>query len=142
MTATAAEARVEIQTTVNVAWLADASSQNLPLLWEDKPEAPPDSGAWARVTLRHATGRQATLRGATGERRFRRTGTLTVQIFTPHGEGLTLNDTLSKIITDALEGVTTASGVIFRDVRPNEIGPDGKWYQTNVLAGFEYDEVR
>lgn len=97
---------------------------------------------WARATLRHNTGFQATLAGETGQRRFRRTGTLVVQIFQPPGAGLSLNPDLAKIVVDAYEGVTSAGGVIFRDVVPNEIGVDGGFFQTNVSVNFEYDEIK
>lgn len=142
MTATIDQARDEIFSTFNEAWKGDSASAQLPVLWPDRSQEPPDTGAWCRVTLKHTSGRQATLSGEIGSRRFRSTGFVIVQIFTPTGMGLTLTDQLTKIAVRAFQGVTTASGVIFRDVRPTEAGQSGNWHQTNVLADFEYDEVR
>ncbi|RKZ20191.1 hypothetical protein DRQ50_00095 [bacterium] len=143
MTATIAQARDEILGTFQTAWLADSVSQLLPVLYSDVSQEPPDAGAWARVTINHTASRQATLSGETGARRYRRFGFVTVQLFTPTGEGLTLGDELTTIAVRAFEGVTTAPGrVIFRNVRPIEVGQGGSWFQTNVLADFEYDEVR
>lgn len=103
---------------------------------------PADQVPWARVSLRHVTSRQASLAGANGTRRFRRTGVLTVQVFEPPGRGLSGGTDLAKIVQDAFEGITSPGGVIFRDVAINEVGPDGDFYQTNVVAFFEYDEIK
>lgn len=97
---------------------------------------------WATVTLRHAAGFQATLSGATGSKTFRRLGLITFQIFTPIGKGLQDSYALAKVLTDAYEGSSTPGGVWFRDVRMNEIGRDGKFFQTNVLVDFQYDEIK
>jgi hypothetical protein len=63
-------------------------------------------------------------------------------VFEPPGKGLSGATDLPKVIQDAFEGVATASGVWFRDVTVNEIGPDGDFFQTNIVAFFEYDEVK
>jgi len=104
----------------------------------------PPSGQepWCRVVLRHSASNQATLSGAVGTRRFRRYGVLTVQLFDLPGKGLSGAEDLSKIIMDAYEGKTSPGGVIFRRVRTNEIGPDGDFYQINIVAEFEYDEIK
>lgn len=104
----------------------------------------PPSGQdpWARVAIRHATSAQASLSGTVGSRRFRRTGVLTVQVFEPAGQGLSGTTDLPKIVQDAFEGVSTPGGVWFRDVAINEIGPDKSYFQTNVVAFFEYDEIK
>ena len=142
MTATVTQARNEMMATFKVAWDAAAVSQNVPVLYPDVSDDPPTSGAWARVTVVHDSGEQATLASHQGLRRYHRTGTIIVQLFTPAGGGQVLSDALGKVVTDAFEGVTTESGVIFRNVIPKEIGQDGAWFQVNVQAGFEYDEVR
>ena len=142
MTATRTEARDEILGTFRTAWLASSASQDLPVIYPDSAADKPASGAYARVAVSHIDGRTATLAGATGYRRFRREGFVTVSIYTPIGGGLTLNDDLSTIVVNAFEGVMTTSGVIFRNVRAQEAGRDGSRFQTNVLADFEYDEVK
>jgi len=113
-------------------------------MWPDvAAQKPPTSGAWARVDIKHNTSRKATLSNGVGMRRFRRTGLLTVQIFTPPGDGQVLSDQLTIIVKNAFEGVTTSPGrVMFRDVWLREVGQGGNFYQVNVLAEFEYDEVR
>ena len=85
---------------------------------------------------------QATLSGPIGRRRFRRFGVLIVQLLVPSGRGLSGGTDYAKLIQDAYEGVTSPGGVIFRNVRVNEIGQSGSFYQTNVSADFEYDEIK
>lgn len=137
------QARDEILGVHKTAWDADPASNGLPVLYWDTEGSIPDSGAWCRLTVRHAEGRTAAIGGPAGSRRFRHTGTVTVQIFTPHNEGGTLSDQLCDVVENAYEGAVTSPGrVIFRNVRTNEIGQDGQWFQVNVLADFEYDKIR
>jgi hypothetical protein len=107
-------------------------------------DEPSGVAAWARVLVRHAPGgrRQATLSGEAGARRFRATGTVIAQVMAEFGKGLNLADSLAKIVKDAFEGKTTSGGVIFRNVSSAEVGKSGQWWQTNITADFEYDEIR
>lgn len=109
---------------------------------EDNTFPPDPSTPWARLTIRHSTGRQASLSGADGTKRYDRGGFLTVQVFVPAGEGLARAYQLGKVVTDAYEGTASTRGVWFRNARVNEIGPDGDWLQVNVLVDFNYDEVK
>lgn len=139
MSANPQQARDEILATFQEAW----ASTGVPVLYADRAQDVPDDGAWARISVQHQDGNQATLSGAVGQRRFRHTGTVFVQVFTPFDDGMVQNDELVMIAKDAFEGtVTSPGGVIFRRVRINEVGQDGQWFQTNVLASFEYDQIR
>lgn len=145
MTATLTQARDEMQTVFRTAWLASAVSQSYPIQYADVSydSTPTDVDAWARLTVQHGPSEQVTLVSDVGSRRFRRFGIITAQVFTKHGKGMSLSDQLAEIGRNAFEGVATTPGrVIFRNVRTNEVGQDGQWFQTNVLAEFEYDEVR
>lgn len=144
MTATVSQARNEMHALFKAAWEAEEISRDLPVLYGDVPGLlPPSEGNWARITVQHQEGFQATLSGATGNRRFRRLGVVTVQVFTEFGDGQVDADALGIITKNTFEGEVTSPGrVIFRNVRLNEVGQDGQWFQTNVLADFEYDEVR
>lgn len=97
---------------------------------------------WARVTIKWAPGQGQTL-APVGSRRFDRRGNVTVQIFTPVGKrGLLQSDRLAKVAQDAFEANAPAAGPWFRNVRLQDIGPDGAWYQVNVVAEFTFDEVK
>ena len=143
MTATLTQARDEMFKAFRDAWIADSASQQLPVLYPDTSDDPPKEGAWARVSINHGSSGQATLAGDSGQKRYRHTGFITVELYTPRGDGLVLNGELSIIVKHAFEGVATSPGhVTFYRVRVREVGPDGQWFHTNVLADFEYDEVR
>lgn len=139
MSADIATARDQIAAVFKAAW----DPTGFPAIYQDvKQEKPAAGTTWARLTIQHSGGFQATLSGETGNRRFRRVGIGTVQIFTPFGDGLDSSDALAKIVHEAFEGVTTTSGVIFRDVATVEVGIDGPWWNTNVTFSFEYDKIR
>jgi hypothetical protein len=75
--------------------------------------------------------------------RFRQFGIVTAQVFTVSGDGLTASDDLVELALNAFEGEKTGLDRIeFRNARPNEIGQDGPWFQTNVIAEFEYDRLK
>jgi hypothetical protein len=151
---TPAEARDDILTMVNTGWTAVGSaSENLPLLfWNSKQQVPKTNDAngnptsWGRVNVAHVTGGQGALRGSPeglpNTTPWTRQGLVTVQVFTPLGTGLSIADSLYKIVLDVFEGRKSPLGVWFRETRLNEIGPSGGWFQANILAEFEYDEIK
>lgn len=96
---------------------------------------------WARATIQHATGKQSSLSGSSGTKRFTETGIVTIQVFTPVGDGSTASYQLATLVRDAYRD---ALGPIvwFRDVQIHEVGISGASFQNNVLATFSYDEVR
>lgn len=122
------------------------SGTPLPVEWDGQDTgSPPDlTKPCARVFVRHVGSRQITF-GETGNRRFNRRGIVTVQVFQPISDrrGLSVVQNLAIIARDAYEGKGTATGIWFRNVRSREVGADGRgWYQYNVTAEFEYDELK
>ena len=134
------QARDEVHALFKLAW--DAGAPGIPLLYWDTAQVVPTTGAWARITMKHVVSGQTTLSGETGQRRFTRTGVITVQIFTPTGDGNVNADLLANVAKNAFEGVHTPGDIWFRDVTATEVGQEGVWFQTNVTAAFIYDEVR
>lgn len=126
--------------TVNGGSAPDVEYQNIA---PEKAHLGKGNKAWARATVRHATGEQRSM-GTPGNRIFTRRGVVTIQIFTPAGkQGLVLADRLGKVAVDAFEGEETSTGdVWFRNVTYREVGVDGNWFQVNALAEFEYDAVK
>ena len=100
----------------------------------------PDTGAWVRLTVRGLGRAQNTL-GKLGNRRFRATASLFVQVYTETNTGVKQSDTLTKEAADIYEGVSF-SGLDFNSVEVNETGPEDKWYQSVVEAQFDYDEIK
>ncbi len=143
---TIAEARDEILLHFRTAW--DAGAPPVPrLIYDDRHRDLPDDAPYARITVRHNIFEQATVGGRIGSggagQRFHRFGIVTVQIFTVSGDGLSKSDVLVNLALDAFEGERTGSDrVEFRNTRINEIGQDGPWFQTNVIAEFVYDRIK
>lgn len=105
-----------------------------------KPSTDNPVKSWVRVQLRHINSSKTSLTGTVQRSRFTRNMNLTVQVFTPSGDGLEEENRIIPIIQHALEGKTTANGLQFFDVTANEIGEDGPWWMTNITARVEYDE--
>lgn len=132
------EARDEMLAVFHAAW----GPLGYPVVWTDLPEDVPQAETvWARVTVRHATGRQASLAGEQGARRWNRTGTLFVQVFAPVGDGSTAVYAAAQVVADAYQAAR-GLGVWFRNTRINEVGASGAFEQINVLTDFSYDDVR
>lgn len=150
MSLTREQARDEILTVLKTAWDAGVESAGVPIYYQNTEGDPAntqitgttDPSSWARATLLHNIRRQGALSAATGHILYEIEGILTIQLFTPHGDGLLKSDKLSKIVEDAFDGVKTPSGVWFKNVRSNEVGPSGAWFQTNVVVEFNYDEIK
>lgn len=144
--ATRAEARDEILDHFTTKW--DAGTPPIPLLlYDDKARGLPADAPYARITIKHNISPQVTI-GATVAKggngvRFRRFGIVMVQVFAISGDGLTSADVLVDLALDAFEGESTGLDRIeFRNVTANEIGQDGPWFQTNIIAEFSYDRVK
>lgn len=145
MSLTRKQAVDEMLALVKTAWQTTAGLDITRVKWENiASSSVPPSGqyAWARVTVRHNESEQASLAGVVGTRMFRRHGVISIQVFEVVGVGLLKTTDLPAIIRNAFEGVTSTGGVIFRRVTINEVGESGDFYQTNVVASFEYDQIK
>jgi hypothetical protein len=110
--------------------------------WESvKTDRVTSETSWMSFVIRHASARQDSL-GGIGSRSFLRTGTAIAAIFSPIGKGLQESYTLAKTVNDAYEGKTSPNGIWFRNVRIQEIGRDGDFFQINVIIDFEYYETK
>lgn len=144
------DATDDIKSLFWVAWQANAPALNnsaVPkVFWDGEIELDnrPMDAPWASVVVRHQDAPQSSLSGETGKKRYTRFGTVFVQVFVPLtlDQRLSLAQSLAIIVEDSYKGKSTTSGVWFRNVRTNEVGPTEAWYQTNIMANFEYDEFR
>lgn len=147
MRLSATTARDEIQAMFWAAWNTVAVSTIVgyvpSVTFPNVPADEPDPEKyWVRYNLAHDSGKQATL-GAPGNRRFSKSGLVTVQLFAPLtlGDGLGKSLALAQIVQGAYEGQHSDSGVWFQDAVIKEIGTSDSWYQTNVQARFRYEEL-
>lgn len=142
-----AAARDDILALFKATWDAsglDSNGQPVKAVYDDTAEERPEQGQpWVRLMVKHTTGGQATVGGRPGQKRFRRFGILTVQVFTPFGQGLTLSDTLVNVVLGIFEGQQASlDGAFFYNCRPQEIGQSDDWHQTNVVVEFQWDQIR
>lgn len=141
MSATFREARDDILGAFKAAW----DETGYFVAWPQKPAEPPadqvEPQPWARITIEHARGFQASLASDQGLRRWERRGFVVTQVFAPGGAGTGETYDLAKRVVDAFQGKKTAHGVWFRNVRIQERGASGPWFQVNVVVEFTYDEL-
>jgi hypothetical protein len=109
--------------------------------YDDFPFTTPDNTPWVRLNIRHEDGYQASV-GSPQSNKFRRDGLVTVQIFTPKGQAQITALQTADAVVNIFEAKPRISGIMFNNVRVNEIGDDGfGWYQINVKADFSYDTI-
>ncbi len=128
------EAREAIYDRFVTAW-----GSTTPLTFDSENFAAPDE-PWARLTVRNSGSTQRTL-GSPGNRRFRRVGSVFIQLFDLVDEGLANLDSLSRDARGVFEGVSF-DGLDFTNVVIRESGADGKWFQFVVEAFFDYEETK
>lgn len=134
-------ARDEVYAVLKAAVDASAYAA-VPILYPDTvKDAPKDGTSYMRAFVDFTTERLASL-GPISNRRYRVMGLVQVQVFTPYGEGQSSGDLISGVVKRAFRGVNTGSDAIsFRNARVVDVGRDGAYVQTNVVAEFDYDEL-
>ena len=112
-----------------------------PIAWDNLDfNAEAQNTPWVRLNVQFVTGTIAAL-GIVGDRCFRNQGLVFVQVFSPVGEGKSANTVLATVARGTFRGVQLPGGLWFRNAAIVDVGPDGKWYQQNVMAEFIFDEV-
>lgn len=145
MTVAAGQARDEVFALIRAAVLAwDATVK---VYWEGKlvptAQLPTLNDTWVRVSMQHVDGRQESLAGGDGLRRWNRVGFVTAQCFAPLSKGSVARASeLASVVRDALQGRQTESCVWFKRPRITEVGEDRDWFNVNATIDFDYDELR
>lgn len=110
-------------------------------VYDDLPGSVPSTDKlWARLTVRHAAGGQASLAGDSGQRRWGAEGTVFIQVFAPMGDGAQAARNAAHVVMNAFRDAKLP--VWFRNTQMREVGASGAFFQINVLTTFSYDEVR
>lgn len=137
----------EIFDVVNVAWNAGAAAivgYTPEIRWQGIEEdgLPDSSEFWARISQQTVDRKQTTF--AVSTLRYTVTGLLFVQLFGPKSDVSSMEKlrTLAEMICNALDGVKTDGGVIFRNTRPQELLDDEGFKRINVVSEYEFDEVK
>lgn len=98
---------------------------------------PTPEQTWLRAQFAPNDGFQASMGG--GPNRYRRFGLLTVQVFTPGGQGKRANGAICQTLMRGFEG-QAAGAVSFENVRTVEVGRSDAWFQQNVVMEWDYDD--
>lgn len=106
-----------------------------------KPHPRDTEKPWGRVVVRHAPGGSGA--AALGNHRFRRTGTVFLQVFYPltGGKSLEKASALARVGQKAYESARSGP-VSYKSVTVSEKGPDGSFYRVDCTAKFWWDELR
>ena len=100
----------------------------------------PADSPWVRVSVRSLSRSQETM-GRVGNRKFRPTALVFVQVYTRTNTGVEQGDTLAVQAKDIFEAISF-SGLDFNNGLVRETGPDGKWYQHVAEIKFDYEEIK
>lgn len=121
----------------------DEFSGQFDIALDNQPFTPPEAGEgvkWVRVNVQFNTGNQDSL-GTEGNRKFVKRGFLFVQVFTPVGHATNDNDELAQDSLDLFDGERLGD-LWFQDGRIVTIGPDGEWYQQNVVLELTFEAIK
>lgn len=150
MTTNYSVATAEMFGALNVNWQAHSAAivGYIPLLYwpgVEQTDAPALDKYWARASILTVVEGDDALGsdGPGGTRYYLSAGNLFVQCFGPMiGDPQVMDRlrSLSTLAQNSFRGNKTASGVWFRNVRKQELGPDEKFYRINVIAEWQYQE--
>lgn len=141
------EATDEIFGYLKTIWDADAAMTGVTLFWDnvktptpgDDATKPAKPSAWARATLRHLASPIEGKGGATSK--YLTEAILTVQIFTPYGDGSEQWRAIVKSLLAAFRDYTIAGQPIwFTNARALERGQDRVWFAVDFVSDVRYEE--
>lgn len=139
MIASRTEARDEILTPLK----AVADGLSLTQIYDDTKTAVPTDGTveWVRIQVKHRRGTRTSLGRKGGTSKHTQSGFVFVEIYTPREDGLARNDVVSAAFAESFN--TSVTGDIwYQDVSPVEVGEEGNWFRTDVIAEFQYDLIQ
>lgn len=113
---------------------------NVFVKWPDQNNQLPNDVTWIRPTINHNSGGQHSLGGPDGQKRWKRSGFVIIQVFSPVAQGRDDGYRVAQDLVNLLQ--SWKHGCIwFRNIAFMEAGADGAFTQTNVSAIFQYDDI-
>lgn len=116
-----------------------AVALSLPTQYPNAPFTIPDATSWADWTVLFGDEVQRTVGSTT--RRFRVTGILQVDVYTPMRQGEDAGMVTAEAIGDRYSG-TDRAGATFRDHSVTPLGRSGGWFRHVVRCSFQADRFR
>ena len=122
---------------------AIADGASLYAIYDDTAKEVPDDASvkWVRISVKHANGTRTSLGRQDGKSKQTQSGFVFIEIFTPRDNGLQDSDTLSEAFADSLRNFSDGD-IWIGDVSVVEMGEDGSWFRSDVIAEFSYDLIR
>lgn len=120
-----------------------ASFSAVPMALDNQNFDPPTPSAtikWVRLSVQFVGGRQDSF-GKSGNRKFLKSGLLSIQVFTAIDEATNVNDTLCQQVQDLFEGVRI-DDIWFYDGGIRFSGAENEWFQQNVVFDFDFEDVK
>lgn len=154
MSTTPQGARKEVFALIAAGWASGSPAivnalQAPELRYQGQEQAglPGSTKYWARASTQLATTRQAAfaMQGVGASVPIYDTaGVVVVQVFAPMIEPTSYakGELLAELAQCMFMATETPSGVWFRNPRINELTPDGTWYRWNVLADFQFNQMK
>ncbi len=153
MTLTPQEARKELFAKVNECWQANSAAivGYIPeIRWQgiEEGKIPGADKFWMRAGTTTVTTRQRGHRlpdGPEGSPVIYTTfGFITLQVFAPMNSRTSWSkgELLSELGQRMFMASETGGGVWFRNPRIRELNNDGTWYRWNVIADYQFDQMK
>jgi hypothetical protein len=122
---------------------AVVAAASLYAIYDDTNKQVPKNAAtkWVRISVKHRNGSRASLGRADGKGKHTQSGFVFVEIFTPREDGLVDSDVLSAAFADSFRSAPDGD-IWYKDVSETEVGENGNWFKTDVIAEFEYDLIQ
>ena len=128
-----------------VGYLPDVRYEGVPDDEDDDKRHAKQSKYWARLTVRNAVERQATLGTphGPGTHEYESFGTVSVQLFLPKKDGraLVVGRRLGMLARNAFRGVASGDEVWYTDATLRERNPEDRWYRIDVTATYRFTET-
>jgi hypothetical protein len=108
-----------------------------------KASKPDTSKFWARVSTQTVDDGQSSLANVNGQKRYRATCLLYVQIFCPRNVANALPDgrLLAQLVRDRFLKSSPSGALEFQNQKIRELPAETDWYPINVVVTYIYDEI-
>ncbi len=122
---------------------AVVDAQSLYAIYDDSPKQVPTDGTvkWVRISVKHRNGSRASLGRADGTSKHTQSGFVFIEIYTPREGGLVDSDILSTAFAEVLRNFSDGD-IWISDVSEMEMGEDGNWFRSDIVAEFSYDLIQ
>lgn len=99
---------------------------------------PPNNSTWLRLSVLHGQAEQVEMGN---QRRIRRPGVVSLQIFIPSATGTGTPRAVAKAFADIFE-TRTVSSIVYRAMDYRHVGVFDAWVQYNAVIPFHADDFR